>query len=124
MKIAMPNDGKNINQHFGRSKSFVIITIDNNSITDVLEISTENFQHQHETLADLLAHHGVTVVVTGGIGGGAMSKLKEKEFEVITGAGGDYIDIATSYMNGTLEDQNAACAGHGEGHHKEGHHHE
>lgn len=125
MKIAMPNEGKSINQHFGRSASFVIITIEEKAITNVLEISTENFTHQHDTLADLIVHNGATVVVTGGIGGGAMSKLKEKNLEVITGASGDYLAIAQSYIEGTLVDQNVACSSHGEGHHHnhEGHDH-
>lgn len=124
MKIAMPNEGSKINQHFGKSKSFVILTIEQGLVTEVLEIPTENYAHQHETLADFIVAHGVSVVVTGGIGPGAMEKLKEKQLQIITGATGEYMDIARSFIEGTLEDKNISCGGHGEDHHHgKGHHH-
>lgn len=120
MKIAMPNEGNLLNQHFGRSTSFVIITIEEKVVTHVEEISTLELAHQHGALANLIVDKGATVVVTGGIGGGAMSGLKEKNLEVITGATGAYLDIVQAYIDGTLVDQNVSCGNHGEGHH-EGH---
>ena len=78
MKIAMPNNGNMINQHFGMSQSFVIATIEDKKILNIEEISAAELAHQHQGLADLLVKQGATVVITGGIGGGAISRFTAK----------------------------------------------
>jgi len=118
MKIAIPNNGSMVNQHFGMSKSFVIATIEDKKILSVEEISAAELAHQHQGLADLLQKQGATVVITGGIGGGAISGLKQNGLEVITGASGEYDKVIEEYINGTLEDKNVTCNHHGEHHHQ------
>jgi predicted Fe-Mo cluster-binding NifX family protein len=116
MKIAIPNKDTMVNQHFGMSKSFAIVTIENKNILNVEEISSEELAHQHQGLADLLVKHEVNVVITGGIGGGALSGLQQKGLEVIKGASGEYLEVIKSYIDGTLEDKNVVCNHHGEHH--------
>jgi len=118
MKIAIPNNENMVNQHFGMSKSFVIATIEDKKIISVDEISAVELAHQHEGLADLLVKNGATVVITGGIGGGAISGLKQNGLEVITGASGEYKKVILEYINGTLKDKNVTCNHHGEHHHQ------
>ena len=118
MKIAIPNKGNIVNQHFGMSESFVIATIEDKKIISVEEISAAELAHQHQGLADLLAKHGATVVITGGIGGGAIGGLKQNGLEVITGATGEYKKVIEEYINGTLKDKNVTCNHHGEHHHQ------
>lgn len=117
MKIALPNNRDMVNQHFGMSKSFVIVTVENKEIANVEEISSEKFQHQHEGLANLLLENGVEVVITGGIGQGAINGLKTNGLKVVKGASGEYMDVIKEYINGTLEDKNVVCNHHGEHHH-------
>lgn len=117
MKIAMPNDGANLNQHFGKSKSFVIITLDKNEVVDTKEISSVALQHNHGGLSNLLFNEGVSVVITGGIGAGALTPLKEKGLNVIRGASGTIEDVLHKYLEGSLEDKQVVCNHHGE-HHK------
>ena len=118
MKIAIPNNGIMVNQHFGMSESFVIATIEDKKILNIEEISATELAHQHQGLADLLVKHGATVVITGGIGGGALSGLQQNGLEVIKGASGDYKEVIETYINGTLEDKNETCNHHGEHHHQ------
>jgi len=117
MKIAIPNKGTMVNQHFGMSESFVIATIEDKKIINIEEISAAEFAHQHQGLADLLSAQGATVVITGGIGGGAISGLQRNGLEVIKGASGEYKEVIEQYINGTLEDKNVICNHHGEHHH-------
>ena len=117
MKIAIPNNGNMINQHFGMSQSFVIATIEDKKILNIEEISAAELAHQHQGLADLLVKQGATVVITGGIGGGAISGLQQNGLEVIKGASGEYKKVIEEYINGTLEDKNVVCNHHGEHHH-------
>ena len=118
MKIAIPNNGNMVNQHFGMSKSFVIATIEDKKIVNIEEISSAELTHQHQGLADLLATQGATVVITGGIGEGAINGLKQNGLEVIKGASGEYKKVLCEYINGTLEDKNVICNHHGEHHHQ------
>ena len=118
MKIAIPNNGSMVNQHFGMSESFVIATIEDKKIVTIEEISSVELAHQHQGLADLLSAHGATVVITGGIGGGAISGLQQNNLEVIKGASGEYEKVLLEYINGTLKDKNVVCNHHGEHHHQ------
>ncbi|MCB2293491.1 diguanylate cyclase [Clostridium algoriphilum] len=118
MKIAIPNNGNMVNQHFGMSKSFVIATIEDKKIVNIEEVSAVELAHQHEGLANLLAKNGATVVITGGIGGGAISGLKQNGLEVITGASGEYKQVIEEYINGTLTDKHVTCNHTGEHHHQ------
>lgn len=118
MKIALPNNGSMVNQHFGMSESFVIATVEDKKIVNIEEISAVELAHQHQGLADLLVKNGATVVITGGIGGGAISGLQQNGLEVIKGASGEYKKVIEEYINGTLEDKNVVCNHHGEHHHQ------
>jgi len=118
MKIAMPNIGNMINQHFGRSESFVIATIEDKKIINLEEISATELAHQHQGLADLLLKSGATVVITGGIGGGALTGLQQNGLEVIKGASGEYKKVIEAYINGTIENKDVTCNHHGEHHHQ------
>jgi predicted Fe-Mo cluster-binding NifX family protein len=118
MKIAIPNKGTMVNQHFGMSESFVIATIEDKKVIDIKEISSVEFAHKHQGLADLLSSQGATVVITGGIGGGAISGLQQNGLEVIKGASGEYKAVIEEYINGTLKDKNVVCNHHGEHHHQ------
>jgi predicted Fe-Mo cluster-binding NifX family protein len=117
MKIAIPNNGNMVNQHFGMSKSFVIATIEDKKVLNIEEISAAELAHKHQGLADLLVRHGATVVITGGIGGGAIEGLQSNGLEVIKGATGEYKKVIEEYINGTLEDKDVICNHHEEHHH-------
>ncbi|MHC1721005.1 MAG: NifB/NifX family molybdenum-iron cluster-binding protein [Clostridiaceae bacterium] len=118
MKIAIPVNGKMINQHFGKSESFAIVTVDDNRIVNVEEISSVEFAHQHKALADLLLNKGAEVVITGGIGAGAISGLQQNGLKVIKGATGEYIKAVEEFIDGTLSDKDTICNHHGEHHHQ------
>ncbi|MBC8062900.1 MAG: NifB/NifX family molybdenum-iron cluster-binding protein [Clostridiaceae bacterium] len=118
MKIAVPNNGNMVNQHFGMSESFIIGTIGDKKIISIEEISAKELSHQHQGLADLLVNQGATVVITGGIGGGAISGLQQNGLQVITGVSGEYKKIIEEYINENLQDKGVTCNHHGEHHHK------
>lgn len=114
MKIAIPNNGNMVNQHFGMSESFIIATVDDEKIIQIEKISAVEFAHQHQGLADLLVKHGTNVVITGGIGGGALAGLQQNGLKVIKGASGEYTKVIQEYIDGKLEDKNIVCNHHGE----------
>ena len=117
MKIALPNQGNMVNQHFGKSESFVIATVEDKKIINIEEISASELAHNHQGLADLLVKNGTNVIITGGIGGGAITGLLQNGLEVIKGASGEYKKVIEEYINGNLKDKDVTCNHHGEHHH-------
>jgi predicted Fe-Mo cluster-binding NifX family protein len=122
MIVAIPNNENMVNQHFGRSTSFIIATIDNKEIKDIKEVSTAEFTHQHGALAKMLISNNVKVAIVGGIGKGALDALDNAGIEVIKGASGEYKSILNEFINGTLESKDIVCNHNGE-HHGDHHHH-
>lgn len=122
MKIAIPENQGQVNPHFGQSKSFAIIEIDqNNQVTSVQEVSATGLQHQHEGLAGLLKGQNVETVIVGGIGAGAVQALESKGLKVLFGASGPVKTVAESFARGEFVSVRTMCNHHGKGHH---HHHE
>lgn len=120
MKIALPKDGIMLNQHFGRSESFAIVTIDEKDIIGLKEVSTADLQHNHGGLSQMLLNQSVELVIAGGMGEGAYNALQEKGIKVIRGAAGSIKDVLQQYLDGSLKDTGSSCKHHGE----HGHHHE
>lgn len=112
MKIAMPKVNEELNQHFGKSEKFALISTEGDKIVDIKELSTETLQHNHEGLADFLEKEKVEVVITGGIGQGAYDPLIQKGFKVIRGASGSIEEVAKQYLEGKLQDKKVMCNHH------------
>lgn len=115
MRVALPVDNGNVNQHFGRSNEFAVIEIEGTDIKDSKIISAANLAHNHEGLAGLLKNEKVEVVIVGGIGPRAQTALEECGIKVITGAEGPINDVVKLYARGQLVSRPVSC-GHGHGH--------
>ena len=55
---------------------------------------------------------GVNVIISGGMGGGAIDIFNEKNIEVIVGASGDAKAAVEAYLNGSLESTGSVCHEH------------
>ncbi|HBI57040.1 MAG TPA: dinitrogenase iron-molybdenum cofactor, partial [Firmicutes bacterium] len=54
--------------------------------------------HRPGFLPNFLSDQGVNVIISGGVGGGAIEIFEEKGIEVVTGARGSADDAANSYL--------------------------
>ncbi len=117
MKIAMPIDGDMLNQHFGQSRSFLVCQLEEGQVTNRSVISSEALQHNHAGLSGLLISEGVSLVITGGIGGPALQALQLNGLKVIRGASGSSDEVLAKFLNGQLQDQNVICNSHSGDHH-------
>ncbi|MEN6460387.1 MAG: NifB/NifX family molybdenum-iron cluster-binding protein [Syntrophomonas sp.] len=114
MKIGMPKNGEILNQHFGQSREFLIVSVDNGQVVEKKEISGESLQHNHAGLSGLFLKEGVSLVITGGIGQPALNALVENGLQVIRGASGSCEEVLEKYLRGELNDKNVVCNHHGE----------
>lgn len=120
MKIAVAAVDEKVSMHFGKCKNFMVFQVENNELISSELVMSPG--HVHGLLPELLGDLGVNVVISGGMGQGAMNLLKQKEIEVITGAKGLAKDAVESYLRGELQSSGAGCKGHG--HHGHHHHHD
>ena len=125
MKIAVPITSENqIDGHFGHCESYGIFSIsDNNEISGLINVGSPDGCGCKSDIASVLASDGVTIMLAGGIGGGAINVLNNSGIEVIRGCTGDATDVVKQYLAGKVTDSGSNC-NHHEGHHHEGHHHE
>ena len=63
-------------------------------------------------LPNFLNDMGVNVIISGGMGGGAIEIFNEKGIEVITGATGNAKAAAEKYLQGSLKSTGSVCHEH------------
>lgn len=110
IKIAVATEAGQITEHFGYCKSFTIFDVENGEI--VKTESIPNPGHKPGFLPNFLNDMGVTVVIAGGMGSGAVEIFTEKGIEIITGAKGSVEAAAKSYLQGALKSTGAVCHDH------------
>jgi predicted Fe-Mo cluster-binding NifX family protein len=119
MKIAVASEGTKVSQHFGHCANFNVFEIENDKI--ISSVSIKNGDHEHGCVPDFLNTSGVTLIITGGIGGGAVTKLKNMGLDVIMGASGDAKAAAEAFISGTLKSSEVLCSEHQHGDAHDGH---
>ncbi len=110
MKIAVASENGMVTEHFGHCESFDIFETENDQI--VKSESIANPGHKPGFLPNFLNDMGVNVIISGGMGGGAIDIFNEKNIEVITGANGTSKAAANSYLQGTLKSTGSVCHQH------------
>jgi predicted Fe-Mo cluster-binding NifX family protein len=125
MKIAVPVTSNNqIDDHFGHCEFYTIFTISvNNEITDVMTIPSVQGCGCKSNIAVTLAEMEVTLMLAGGIGGGAIYVLNNAGIEVIRGCSGNAAEVVKQFIAGSISDSGESCAQH-ESHHAEGGEHQ
>lgn len=116
MKIAVTYDNGEVFQHFGKTESFKIYNVEDNTVVSSEIIGSNGTGHG--ALAGLLAEQGINVLICGGIGGGAQAALTEAGIELCAGAQGNTDKVVEAYLKGELESSGVNCDHH---HHEEGH---
>jgi len=125
MKIAVPVTRENqIDGHFGHCESYGVFTIsEKTEISGIERVESPQGCGCKSDIASVLASDGVTVMLAGGIGGGAINVLNNSGIEVIRGCAGDTTEVVKLYLKGLVEDSGSSCHQH-EAHHGQGHDHE
>jgi predicted Fe-Mo cluster-binding NifX family protein len=110
MKIAVASEGKMVTEHFGHCEGFIIFEAENGQITR--SETVPNPGHKPGFLPNFLNDKGVNVIISGGMGGGAIDIFNEKDIEVIVGASGDARTAAEKYLKGELKSTGSVCHEH------------
>lgn len=110
LKVAVASEGNMVTGHFGHCESFMIFTTEGDKVTGVDDVP--NPGHKPGFLPNFLADRGVNVIISGGMGGGAVDIFNERNVEVIIGAVGKAEDAVAAYLKGSLKSTGSICHNH------------
>lgn len=122
-KIAVPVTRSNqVDDHFGHCEYYNVFTVsDDGEITEVQKIPSVQGCGCKSNIAIVLAGMGVTTMLAGGIGAGAINVLNYAGIEVVRGCSGDASNVVRSFIAGLVADSGESCHQH-DLHHQEGNH--
>lgn len=119
MKIALPSSQNQVDEHFGHCEYFTVFTIDdNNQILSKETITPPAGCGCKSDIASILAKMGVTQMLAGNMGQGAVNVLGNNGIQVFRGCSGNVKDVAESWLAGQLNDSGISCAQHEHGCHE------
>ena len=113
-----------LNNHFGHCEYYTILTVgQDNQILSSETIPSPQGCGCKSNIAGELENMGVSVMLAGNMGQGALNVLTTHHIKVIRGCSGNILDIATDYLNGKLTDSGVGCSSHEHHHECHGHNH-
>jgi predicted Fe-Mo cluster-binding NifX family protein len=113
MKIALPSRNTNLDDHFGHCEYFTVFTVDENK-----QILTEEIVQSPKgcgcksNIVDTLSAMGVTMMLAGNIGSGAVNVLNNHGIQVLRGCSGNVKAVAQQWLNGAVTDSGTTCHQH------------
>lgn len=110
MKIAVASENGMVTEHFGHCEEFMLFDAENNQIVKSETIA--NPGHKPGFLPNFLADRGVNVIISGGMGGGAVEIFNKRNVEVVVGASGDAKTAVGNYLKGDLKTTGSVCHEH------------
>lgn len=118
MRIALPTRGTEIDDHFGHCEAFTIFTIDGNNKIESSEIlPSPSGCGCKSGVAGILQEKGVSILLAGNMGQGAINVLAMHGIEVCRGCNGNVRETVEAFLEGHILDNGGVCQHqHGEGH--------
>lgn len=108
MRVAVSADNKNglnsvVSPHFGRCPYFIVVDLDGDQVREVREVDNPYYgNHQPGQVPAFISSLGANVMLTGGMGGRAMSFFQQYGIEGVTGAYGTVRQSLERYLAGQL----------------------
>lgn len=113
MKIAVPTKDKVVDDHFGHCAFYTVFEIENGKVVNKQRLDSPAGCGCKSNIASVLKNMGVTVMLAGNIGAGAINVLNAHDVKVIRGCSGDVDVVAEQYIVGKLTDSGQTCSHHG-----------
>lgn len=114
--IAIPVKGDRVDDHFGHCEQFLLYKISNqNEIISTIAMDSPLGCGCKSNLTELLVAQGVTHLLAGNMGEGAIQKIRGAGISVIRGCKGNPTELVHDFLQGKLTDSGLTCAHHNHG---------
>jgi len=106
-----------ISPHFGRCPYYVLVDMEGTEVRNVAAVENPFYaQHQPGQVPHFIRSQGVHVMITGGMGGRAISSFQSYGIEPVTGAFGTVRMALEEYLGGKLSGAEACHESQEHGH--------
>jgi predicted Fe-Mo cluster-binding NifX family protein len=113
MKIAIPVRDGQVDGHFGHAEKYSVVTVSpDNKILKNETIEATQGCGCRSGIAETLAREGVTIMLAGNIGAGAINHLYYSGIDVVRGCAGPVEEVVYAFLNGQIQDSNQVCKHH------------
>lgn len=114
MKIALPSRQNVIDDHFGHCEYYTVFTVDDNSkeIISQETIPSPAGCGCKSNIAQVLSEMGVSIMLAGNMGAGAVNVLNNSGIQVVRGCSGDLKTVALKWLEGIISDSGDSCHAH------------
>jgi len=124
MKVAVPSRAGEVDGHFGHCEGFSVFSLDERGgIVGEESVASPAGCGCESNIGGVLARMGVTHLVAGNMGEGAVRVLQANGISVTRGASGSAREAVERFAAGTLADSGTPCTGHAGEHGAHGHAH-
>lgn len=113
MKIAVPTRNGVVDSHFGHCAYYTIFDVaDNNQVVGVSTLASPEGCGCKSNIAFEMQQMGITLMLAGNIGQGAVNKLGSCGIDVIKGCEGNVETLVNNYLAGNIHDNPQVCNHH------------
>ena len=114
MKIALPSVRDMVDGHFGHCESFTVFTIDENKrVVNEERITPPPGCGCKSDIVTQLSAMGVSVMLAGNMGQGAVNVLRGQGISVVRGCRGPLKAVVEAWLAGKIADSGQGCSEHG-----------
>jgi predicted Fe-Mo cluster-binding NifX family protein len=120
MKIAIPTRNNEVDDHFGHCEAYTVFTIgENKNVVNIETLPSPQGCGCKSNIASVLQEQGVSVLLAGSMGAGALNVLNNHGIKVFRGNSGSVKKLTEAYLLGFITDSGKGCDSH-DNHHGNG----
>ncbi len=112
-KIGVPTRDGVVDAHFGHCEYFTVFEVAGGKVSSERRVDSPNGCGCKTDIASVLAKDGVTLMLAGNMGDGAVRVLKANGIEVVRGASGNARAVVDAWLAGSVKDSSEGCHEHG-----------
>ncbi|SIQ61175.1 Predicted DNA-binding protein, UPF0251 family [Alkalispirochaeta americana] len=114
-KIAVPTRDRFVDSHFGHCEAFTVFEVSRDSLVSEKVIPSAHGCGCKSNIVATLAGEGVTLMIAGNMGAGAVRTLNGHGIMVLRGASGEARAAVEAWLAGSLADSGEVCREHDHG---------
>jgi len=110
--VAVPTRNGMVDEHFGHCEYFTVYKIEDGKVSSEKRVDSPDGCGCKSDIASVLAKGGVSLMLAGNMGEGAVRVLKANGIDVVRGASGEARAVVDAWLAGSVKDSGVGCSEH------------